>query len=172
MDNIILIGFMGTGKSTVGRLLAEKLGMRFVDMDQLIEERERRSISEIFAVDGEQHFRALESDLVRELALESGLVIATGGGVVLDPRNIETFERCGLVVCLNASPETILARVESDNCRPLLEHGDKLARIESMLDSRASHYAQVEHQIDTDGLKPESIAVLIVNLCSENQALL
>ncbi len=166
MRNIILTGFMGTGKSTVGRLLAEKLEMRFVDMDQLIEERAGRSISEIFAVEGEQHFRALERNLVEDLARESGLVIATGGGVVLDPGNIDAFRASGLVVCLNASPTTIRARVESDNHRPLLEEGDKLARIEAILSARAHCYARVDNQIDTDGLEAEAVADLIIELYS------
>ncbi len=158
---------MGTGKSTVGHLLAAKLGMRFVDMDQLIEQREGRRISDIFATEGESHFRALERGTVEELSRESGLVIATGGGVVLDPRNIEDFDRSGLVVCLNASPKTILARVESDNSRPLLADGDKLLKIEGILAERAECYARVENQVETDGLGAEAVADRIIAMYSQ-----
>ena len=120
---------MGTGKTSVGKLLAGKLGMSFVDMDDVIEKQEGKSISRIFAEDGEPHFRSLERKLVRELSLKKGLVIGAGGGVVLNHYNIKDFSSTGLVVCLTAEPETILERVAKDTNRPLLAEGNQLEKI-------------------------------------------
>jgi len=101
--NIILVGFMGTGKTVTGRVLAEQTGLELVDMDSIIEARAGKAISEIFAADGEAAFRAMERELVQELAQRDGLIISTGGGIVLNPDNISDFEKTGLVVCLKAS---------------------------------------------------------------------
>jgi shikimate kinase len=150
--NIVLVGFMGTGKTAVGRRLAGRLGLKYLDMDETIEERQGRSISAIFAEDGEPRFRELERELARELAVRSGLVIATGGGIVLNPENIADFERTGLVVCLRASPETILRRVGHKTHRPLLQGEDKMKRITDILTRRAALYDAIAHQVDTDGL--------------------
>ncbi|MCS7040296.1 MAG: AAA family ATPase, partial [Caldilineales bacterium] len=109
--NLVLTGFMGTGKTAVGRAVAARLGRPFVDMDEWIARRAGMSIAEIFARQGEGAFRAMEAELVRELAGQRGLVIATGGGALVDPTNRETFCRTGLVICLTASVEAILARV-------------------------------------------------------------
>lgn len=150
--NIVLLGFMGTGKTSVGRALAQRLRMTFADMDALIEEREGKSISRIFAEDGEPHFRALERALVSELAAGTGRVIGAGGGVVLNPDNVRDFERTGLAVCLSATPEEILRRVRDDAARPLLAGGDKLASIVRILEQRRQHYAAIRRRIDTTGL--------------------
>ncbi len=155
--NIVLTGFMGTGKSTIGRLLAQRLARPFLDMDAVIEEREGRPISAIFAAEGEAHFRALERRLVQELAKRDRLVIATGGGVVLNPLNIQDFERTGLLVCLDASPEQILQRVAHETHRPLLAAPDKQQRICDLLAARQSAYASVALHVDTDGVSPEQI---------------
>lgn len=160
--NIVLTGFMGTGKTSVGRLLAKALGFDFVDMDAVIEDRAGRSISEIFAAEGEDHFRKLERGLVGELCARPRLVIATGGGIVLDPRNVEDFVENCFVVCLNADPATILERVAREGHRPLLECGDKEGRIRSIMSRRADMYARVPHQIDTDGLSVEQVAADIL----------
>ncbi|NQU41168.1 MAG: shikimate kinase [Lentisphaerae bacterium] len=152
MRNIVLIGFMGTGKTSVGRKLATALGLSFVDMDAIIEEREGRPITEIFATDGEPYFRDLERNLVCELAAREGLVVGTGGGVVLNPDNLSDFAATGLLVCLQASPETILDRVAHDTTRPLLAGEDKMKKILGILESRQPLYAALPHQVDTDGL--------------------
>ena len=144
--NIVLVGFMGTGKTTVGRLLAEKTGMPLVDMDASIEERSGKSISDIFAQDGEQHFRALEREVVLELSAREGQIISTGGGIVLNPDNIADFEKTGLVVCLLADAETVLARVRHDSTRPLLA-GDKEAQIVELLQSRKQCQLTLKSQI-------------------------
>jgi shikimate kinase len=155
--NIILIGFMGTGKSTVGQLLAERLNLTAVDMDTLIEKRAGKPISTIFRDEGESAFRRMERALAHELSQGSGQVISTGGGVVLDPENLADFQAAGLMVCLQASPEEILRRVESDQTRPLLE-GDKQSRIRELYEARRTLYDAMPFQIQTDGQTPEQIA--------------
>ena len=161
--NIILVGFMGTGKTVTGRVLAEQTGLELVDMDSIIEEQQERTISDIFAADGEAAFRAMERKLVQELAQRTGLIISTGGGIVLNPENITDFERTGLVICLKASPEMIFQRVEKDASRPLLA-GDKKAQIQSILETRRPLYDAITHSVDTDGLTAEETAKPILDL--------
>jgi len=161
--NIILVGFMGTGKTVTGRVLAERTGLELVDMDSIIEERAGRPISEIFATDGEAGFRVLERALARELSQRHGLVISTGGGIVLNPDNLADFEKTGLVVCLTASPETIFQRLENDTTRPLLS-GDKKGQISGILKTRKPLYDAIKHQIDGDRLDPENRADAILTL--------
>jgi len=160
--NIVLLGFMGTGKTTVGKILARRLGMTLVDMDRVIEERTGRTISQIFAEDGEPKFRALERSLVKELSARQGLVIATGGGVVLNPDNVADFYRSGFVVCLMANPETILDRTAKESHRPLLEGGERAARITKLLESRRALYDAIAHRIDTTTLTPDEVAAKII----------
>lgn len=164
--NIVLVGFMGTGKTTVGRLVAGALGMDFVDMDAIIEKRAGKPVAAIFAQDGEPHFRALERALVRELAAGKKQVIATGGGIVLNPANVADFSATGLVVCLQATPEIIYKRTASATHRPLLEQDDKFARIVSILEKRRALYDAIPHRIDTSTRTPQAIADEIINLYS------
>jgi len=168
MRNIVLVGFMGTGKTTVGRLLAEKTGMPLVDMDTLIEERAGKTIGAIFAEDGEPHFRKLEREMVRELAAKEGQIVSTGGGIVLNPENMADFEQTGLVVCLLASAETVLERVRHDTARPLLA-GDKERQIFQLLETRKPLYEAIAHKIDTNGRpSPEPTASEIIALYESN----
>lgn len=162
--NIVLVGFMGTGKSAVGRRLAGRLGRRFVDMDGVLETRAGKSITRIFAEEGEPYFRRLERSLVQELAQEQNLVIACGGGVVLNPDNLSDFGRSGLVVCLTAAPDEILRRVGASQHRPLLQDGDKSARIRDLLKTRQPLYAAIPCQIDTTGLAPDDVADKVWNV--------
>ena len=147
--NVVLFGFMGTGKSAIGRALAHRLNWTFVDMDTVIEEREGRTIADLFARDGEPHFRALEKALAAELARGDHQVVSTGGGVVLDPENVRRFQETGLCVCLEADEATILQRVESKTHRPLLEQGDKADRIRALLRERKPLYDQFAIRLDT-----------------------
>ena len=170
MRNIVLVGFMGTGKTTVGRLIAEKTGMPLLDMDSMIEERAGKTISSIFAEEGEPHFRQLERELAQELARAEGNIISTGGGIVLNPDNIADFEKTGLVVCLLANAETVLERVRHDSSRPLLE-GDKATKIVELLESRKSLYEAVTHKIDTSGRpSPQPTADEIIGLYESNNS--
>ena len=165
--NIVLVGFMGTGKTTVGRLLSKQTGMPLVDMDSKIEERAGKAITKIFAEDGETYFRSLERAIVRELSSMDGQIVSTGGGIVLDPDNIPDYEKSGLVVCLLASAETILERVRHDDTRPLLA-GDKQGKILQILETRRPLYEAIEHKINTDGLESETIAAQIAALYETN----
>lgn len=162
--NIVLIGFMGTGKSSVGKGLAARLGLTFLDMDAMIEQREGKPISRIFAENGEPHFRALERALTQELAARTGLVIATGGGIVLNPDNPSDFASTGLVVCLQATPETILSRVQHETHRPLLASGDKMTKIRELLAKRQHLYDAIPHQIDTNDLTVDAVVARIAAL--------
>ncbi|MBP7274776.1 MAG: shikimate kinase [Kiritimatiellae bacterium] len=163
-DHITLVGFMGTGKTATGRVLAERLGRPLLDMDAEIERREGRPIADIFRDSGEPHFRGLERALTRELAARSELIIAAGGGLVLDPDNIRDLEASGLVVCLEASPECILERVRNETHRPLLQAPDRLDRIRALLETRRPMYERVRYRIQTDGQTPERTADLILAL--------
>lgn len=154
---------MGTGKTVTARILAQRTGMKLVDMDTQIEERQGCSIPDIFARDGEAGFRQLERELVHELSSQEGLIISTGGGVVLDPSNLEAFRKNGLLVCLTASADTLLDRLRSDTNRPLLS-GDKESRIRQLLEQRKPVYDAIEHQIDGDRLGPEQRADAILAL--------
>jgi len=136
-SNIILTGFMGTGKTTLGRHLAKVLGYDFVDTDEQIEAQTGQGITDIFARQGEAAFRQLETRLVENLAAKHELVIATGGGLVLNPLNVVLLEKSGLIVCLTAPPEDILARVSrQQHIRPLLQQADPLAKINELLAQR------------------------------------
>lgn len=147
--NIVLLGFMGTGKTEVAKRLAENLGMQFVEMDSVIEEREGISINDIFSEKGEPYFRKVESDVVKELSDKNGLVISAGGGVVLNQNNIDNFQRNGVLICLNATPQEIYNRVKNEKYRPLLNVKDPLKRIEELLNFRRPYYDKIPLQIDT-----------------------
>lgn len=157
--NIVLVGFMGTGKSAVGRMLARKLDRTFIDMDTVIEERAGKPISAIFAEEGEPAFRAQERALVQELSAGGDQVIATGGGVILNPDNMADFNRDSVVICLRAQPDTILDRVARDSHRPLLEGDpDKANAIRALLDQRKSLYEAIPLHVVTDHRTAREVA--------------
>ncbi len=162
--NIILCGFMGTGKTTVGRFIASQLGWRFVDTDRLIEKRAGRSVSAIFANEGEAAFRARERQLCQEIGGWRRVVIATGGGIVLDPTNRQALIAAGLAVCLDAPAEEIARRLEQSRSRPLLTGPDRLARIRELLASRADAYAALPHRINVAGREAGDVAAEIIRL--------
>lgn len=156
MKNIILTGFMGTGKSTVGRLVAAKLKREFIDMDTLIERREGRAITQIFAESGEPYFRQLEANLCRELAAGTNLIIATGGGALVPKANLQVMEESGLVICLDCEPDTLWQRIGQSKNRPMLADQDeeRFARLRALLEQRAPAYARIEHHLDVTHLSP------------------
>ncbi len=131
--NIIITGFMGTGKTAVAQELAQRLGREFVDTDQLIEKRVGIPISRIFADFGEPHFRRLEKEVGKELAQTGGLVASTGGGMLLDAENRKLLTASGIVICLKCSPDKILSRVGKTGDRPLLHCSDPGGRIDTLL---------------------------------------
>jgi shikimate kinase len=150
---------MGTGKTTVGREVALKLGMAFVDTDELIESR-HGPISRIFAEGGEAEFRAIERALARELAEQAGLVIATGGRMLLDEESHQSLSRSGRIYCLVATPEEVHRRIasnESHETRPLLQAENQGQRIVELMEERAPGYSQFE-QVATDAMTPSQVA--------------
>jgi shikimate kinase len=153
MRNLALIGFMGTGKSSVGRLAAEMLQFDFVDTDELIEAQTGKTIAEIFAQQGETTFRQIEHQTVIQLGQRKNTVIATGGGLVAHPANLASLKEHALVVCLWATPETIWDRVRAQTHRPLLQTPDPLQKIRDLLAQRDSAYRQADVLIHT-GLRP------------------
>ena len=163
--NIILVGFMGTGKSRIGALLAEKTGWEMVDADHEIVRRAGRTIPQIFEQDGESSFRQLERSVIRDLCAGANRVIAAGGGAFADPGNRQEMLASGMVVCLTAQPETIYRRVgHRAGTRPMLAGYDPLDRIKTLLEQRAPSYAQAHHAVATDDLTPEQAAEEIVDL--------
>jgi shikimate kinase/3-dehydroquinate synthase len=164
MSNIIVTGFMGVGKTAVGEGVARRLGRSFVDMDAEIETRAGKSIPRIFAEDGEAAFRRMESALCEELSAQQGLVIATGGGALVDPTNRARMIESGTVVCLTCDVDEILRRVSDNSDRPLLDVADPCAEIERLLEARREAYAAIPWQIDTTELSVEEVAAQVIEL--------
>jgi len=162
MKNITLVGFMGTGKTTVGKLLAKRLGYKFVDSDDEIEREQGVSITHIFSELGEAHFRDLETDMLKRLSKREGLVISAGGGAVIRAENVDNLRRGGPVVCLSATPEEIYERVRHSTHRPLLKVDDPLGRIRELLDLRRKFYSRADLEVETGGLGPEEVVELIL----------
>ncbi len=162
MKNIVLTGFMGSGKSTVGRELAKRLGMRIVDTDELIEERMCMSINDIFSRHGEAGFRDIERQVVEQVSKLEGRVIITGGGVVLNKENIANLRRNGVIIYLHARPEVIYERVKHHRHRPLLNVDDPRKKIKELVEYRAPFYADNDISIDTSDKSPKEVAEKII----------
>lgn len=160
---LILAGFMGAGKSTVGQLCARQLGYDFVDADDVIVEREGASIPVIFEQKGEAYFRRLEADLVQELCRRNDTVIATGGGMIVDRANRHTLLKAGVCVCLAASPDALLARVDAST-RPMLRGADPRDRIEQLLNDRAPAYRELHYTVDTTSASIDDTVSRVLNL--------
>lgn len=144
-NNIVLCGFMGCGKSTVGKILAEKTGYALFDSDDCIEKRERMTVSEIFSRYGEEYFRKAETEVIKQLSEQNGLIIATGGGAVLNPENAAALRRTGLVIFLDVTPQTVLKRLEGDTTRPLLMREDKKTAVKELMSYRKPLYTAAGH---------------------------
>ena len=167
MKNIILVGFMGTGKSAVGRALAKKLKRPFIDLDERIEKEAGRPIAQIFSKEGEAGFRQRETQAVEKAAKVSSSVIATGGGVMLDEENVRLLKESGTVVCLTARPEVIVQRtLASLPSRPLLNGAgiSPRERIEELLRVRAPFYAQADLVIDTSDKLTQDVVEEILKI--------
>jgi shikimate kinase len=149
IQNLALIGFMGTGKTSVGRLAAAYLRYEFVDTDELIEKRAGQTITQVFARGGESAFRETERQLVEEMAGWHKKVISTGGGLAANQANLASLKRHALVVCLWASPEAIWQRVRNQAHRPLLQDPDPLNRIHALLEERTPFYRQADVLVNT-----------------------
>lgn len=158
-DNVILTGFMGTGKTSLGKLLATKLGRPFVDIDKKIEDEAQLSIPQIFEQYGEAHFRELEKAAVKELSQRRGLVIATGGGTIKDEENIRLLKSSGVMICLTAEPEEIFNRTARRGERPVLDGGgdERLETIKKLLAERKQFYDRADYYVDTTEWSPIQI---------------
>ncbi|MGI6069439.1 MAG: shikimate kinase [Blautia sp.] len=157
--NIVLIGFMGTGKSTVSSYLSEKFGMETVEMDQVIEAQEGMTIPEIFATHGEEYFRDLETQLLIRMQEKKNVVISCGGGVPLRERNVREMKKNGVVVLLDAKPETVYERIKDNHDRPLLENNMNVEYIAGLMEKRREKYeAAADLVLHVDGKSAEEIA--------------
>lgn len=158
VNNIILIGFMGTGKTSVGRRLAEEFRYSFVDTDEEVERVTGLTVAQIFKKYGEKRFRSEETIVLKKLLLKDKQVIATGGGLVLREENQELLRQGGLIICLTADKETIYERVSKRSTRPLLMNGDMRERVDTLLAERQDAYQIADHFVDTTGKSPKAIA--------------
>ena len=164
MMNVFLIGFMGCGKSTVAEGLSKRYGMKVLEMDQMIVEREKMPISDIFAQKGEAYFRDVETKLLIDIQSEDNKVVSCGGGVVLREQNVAEMKKSGRIVLLTATPETILERIKDDNSRPLLQGNKNVEFIYNMLETRREKYeSAADIIIQTDGKTIQSICEEIIS---------
>ena len=171
--NIVLIGLMGAGKTTVGKLLAGMLGRPFVDTDAVIEHGAGTTVTQLFAEHGERHFRTLESAAVRQVAALRGQVIAAGGGAVLDPSNVTHFRSTGDIVLLDADPSLLAQRVGAGDGRPLLRDTDPAERLAQLRTERAAAYAGAAiHVVDTTDRTPAQVAEAVLSWAVRQPGLL
>jgi shikimate kinase len=161
--NIVLTGFMGTGKTTVGRRLAEDLRVPLLDVDASIEKEAGRSIRDIFEKEGEAHFRSLESQAIVRLCQNDRVVISTGGGALLYPENRDVLKKNGFIVCLSARAGTVLERLMDDMTRPLLAGENPALRIERLMKERDWVYTLCDLQIHTDDRTIADVAKAIID---------
>lgn len=167
MANIYLVGFMGTGKSAVGKQLADKKGWQFIDLDTLIEMKQRMTIADIFAKAGEAHFRRIEKKILSEVAGENNFVFACGGGIVLDKDNIRVMKSTGKMVTLEATADIILKRTRGTTHRPLLNVKDPRQRIDTLLKFRAPFYSQADYTVNTSKLTINQVTDKILQWLKE-----
>lgn len=167
--NVLLIGFMGAGKTTVGLKLSWKLRLPVDDTDKMIERKAKRSISEIFRTEGEEAFRRMETELLKEISSRTyRRILSVGGGTPVREENRELLKKCGIVVYLRVKPETVYERVKDDQSRPLLQCEDPLGRIRELMDARKEYYEECADVIlDVDSLSAAECAECIVEKMEE-----
>ena len=167
MKNIVLVGFMGTGKTTIAKILSGKLGMKYISTDDMIKAGEKSSIADIFSKKGESYFRKIEKEAIRYVSGMDGVVVDAGGGVVIDAENIENLKKKGLLVCLSAAPEPVLERTKAYSHRPLLEGADPLSKIKELMESRKQFYKRADFCVDTGGKSPTEVSSEIERIINE-----
>lgn len=165
--NIVLVGLSGSGKSTLGNILSDLSGYALVDTDAIIVKLQNRSINNIFATNGEDFFRTLETQVSKEVSAFDKQIISTGGGIVLKEKNLEYLKQNGIVFYLKTSVNTLLKRLEGDNTRPLLKTDDVKKKLENMLEIRGKLYEKADITIETDNLSPEETAKEILRIYNE-----
>ena len=169
MRNIYLVGMMGSGKSETAKALARLLGMKSVDLDELIVQTEKQTINEIFERKGEPYFREVESRVLAEVSIHKNQVVATGGGTVLAEKNRKVLLQTGKIIYLKAGLGTLLARVQSKKDRPLLKSQDPLVVLERIFIERKPLYESFEEQIETDGKTPVEVAREIADMLETSE---
>ena len=162
MKNIVLTGFIGTGKTAVGRKLSRLLNMELIDVDTEIEKSQKMTINDIFKKFGEPGFRNIETDMIKKLSGKKNIIISTGGGAVLKQENLDILREKGIIVCLLATPETILRRTSHNSNRPLLQVEDPSGKIKELLNFRKPFYDKADIPIDTEAKTPIQIAEEII----------
>lgn len=167
MKNIILCGFMGCGKSTVGKLLAKKMGVSFVDMDAYIENKSQMTVKEIFEKHGESYFRDLEYDACVKLSKTGDKVIAAGGGTLTFPRNVDVFKKNGLILFLDVSYKALCTRLKNDTSRPLLQCENRNEKIKELLDKRMPVYKSVADYVIKGDLPPNKVVPQIIKFIKQ-----
>ena len=164
MKNSVLTGFMGAGKTTIGKALAKMLHMKLVDVDEEIEISQKMTINDIFKMYGEPYFRDIETAMIKKLSHNKNCIISTGGGAVLRDENMEALKENGIVFCLAANAETILERTGNNQDRPLLKVENPKKKIEELLAYRRPFYEKAGIMIETDGKTPLQIVEEIMEL--------
>ncbi len=168
MKNIILVGFMGTGKTTIAIQLAHRLKMKYVSTDNLIEKKEKRTINEIFTKSGEDYFRDVESAVIRDVACMDNQVVDTGGGAVIRDENVAYMKSNGIVICLSADEDTVMERTKKYKHRPLLNVEDPKRKIRDLMARRANFYAKADHTIDTAKLTVRQVVEKIAEIAGSS----
>lgn len=163
--NIVLVGLMGAGKTSVGRLLAEKFGLDFIDIDEFIEINSKMSVSEIFSKYGEGWFRELEKDAIIVISKKNGSVVSTGGGALENEENLKNFQKNGTLIYLKTSPQILFERVKKQNNRPLLQNENPLETLKILLKKRENNYLKADIIIETDKKTKEEIVKEIGEIC-------
>ena len=163
--NIVLIGPMGSGKSSIGRTIAKKLNRRFIDTDRYIERKIGQTIQEIFELQGENKFRVFEKEIVKKISQYVGIVIATGGGAIKDTENFKLLKESGWIIALSASPETLYSRIQGKRVRPLLLNEDNpINKLDQIVNDRKQMYLQADFQVSTEDKDIDKIADEIISL--------
>lgn len=165
--NIVLVGLSGSGKTTIGNILSKYSNYLFTDTDEVIVKLQNRSINEIFAENGEEYFRDLETEVTKEVSKRGNQIISTGGGIVLREENLINLKQNGIVFYLKTSVETLIKRLDGDNSRPLLKTNDIKTKLENMLQIRGSLYEKADIIIETDKISAEETAKEILRIYNE-----
>ncbi|MEI7475043.1 MAG: shikimate kinase [bacterium] len=168
--NVVLIGLMGCGKSTVAAILSDKLKMKFIDTDSLIVQKEERSINEIFAQSGEAYFREIETQLIKEVSADFDCIISTGGGIVERSGNLEYLKQNGIVFYLKTSVQTLYERLKNQSDRPLLKTENPYETLKGLLEKRENKYFLADITIETDNKNPDKIVGEIIEAYEKQSA--
>ncbi|MFW6148302.1 MAG: shikimate kinase [Atribacterota bacterium] len=167
--NIFITGFMGTGKSTVAHTLSNQMGKKCIDIDSIIENREGKPIVNIFNEEGESYFRKLEKEVLKEILKKKNLIIATGGGTLLDEENFQLARKNGIIVLLKARPEVIFNRLKKENTRPLLSGENMLEKIICLMNKRKKQYSRFTNCIDTSDIPVEEVVKKVLKICQGDE---